>query len=327
MATILVTGGAGFIGSHTAKALSRAGHHPITLDNLVHGHEDAVRWGPLVVGDIGDTAALAAVFAEHRPAAVIHFAAFAYVGQSVTDPAIYYRNNVAGMLTLLEVMRDHDCPALVFSSSCATYGVPDALPIVEASRQQPINPYGTTKLIGEKMLADFAAAYGLTGIALRYFNAAGADPEGELGERHHPETHLIPLALDAAAGGTPLMVFGNDYPTPDGTCLRDYIHVADLADAHVAAVERLLAGTPLPAALNLGTGRGYSIREIIDAVGRITGRPVPHGIAPRRPGDPAELVADATAARRALDWSPRRSGIDEIVATAWAARRRFPVPA
>ena len=322
MRDVLVTGGAGFIGSHACKALAASGYRPIALDNLKHGHADAVRWGPLIVGDIGEANVFAEVFDQYDIAAVIHFAAYAYVGESVTDPGLYYRNNVAGTLTLLEAMRDFGCNRLVFSSSCATYGVPPVIPITEASPQEPINPYGSSKLMGERMIADFRSAHGIRAIALRYFNAAGADPDGELGERHEPETHLIPLALDAAAGGRELSVFGDDYPTADGTCVRDYIHVSDLARAHVAALDLLEQKGEAPAALNLGTGIGISVRQIIAAVEQATGCKVPHRIAPRRPGDPPILVADPAEASVRLGWKPEWSRLEQMVQTAWAWRNQ-----
>ena len=318
----LVTGGAGYIGSHTCKALAQAGYTPISYDNLVYGHRWAVRWGPLEVGDINDRARLDAVINQYQPAAVMHFAAYAYVGESVQDPGKYYRNNVAGTLTLLEVMRDHGLDKMIFSSTCATYGVPQSIPIPEDHPQQPINPYGASKLMIERMLADFDTAHGLRSIALRYFNAAGADPEGEIGEAHDPETHLIPLVLDAAAGRRPaLTVFGDDYATPDGTCIRDYIHVTDLADAHVRALKVLEQGSN-SRAYNLGNGAGFSVREVISAAEAITGRRVPVNIGARRPGDPPRLVGDAARARDELGWSPRYAGLDDILQTAWAWHER-----
>ena len=320
--TIIVTGGAGYIGAHCCKALAVAGYRPIVVDNLVYGHREAVRWGPLEQGDIADGAFVDCVLACHRPAAVIHFAAYAYVGESVTDPGKYYRNTVAGTLSLLEAMHRAGMDKLVFSSTCATYGIPTSVPIREDSPQHPINPYGRTKLMVEQMLGDFQAAHGLNAIALRYFNAAGADPEGETGERHDPETHLIPLALDAVAGtGPALTVNGDDYDTPDGTCVRDYIHVTDLADAHVRAMSRLLGGGSSDR-INLGTGTGSSIREVLEAVSRIAGRGVPHSFGPRRPGDPPVLVADPSRAGKVLGWTPHHSDLETIVQTAWAWHRR-----
>jgi UDP-arabinose 4-epimerase len=317
-AAILVTGGAGYIGSHACKALAAEGFTPIAFDNLVLGHRDAVRWGPLVEADIRDEASAAQAIRTYAVEAVIHFAAFAYVGESVGAPAKYYRNNVGGTLSLLDACRNEGVDKLVFSSSCATYGVPDVLPITEAAPQRPINPYGRTKLVVEQVLADYAHAYGSRYIALRYFNAAGADPDGEIGERHDPETHLIPLALMAAAGRTDaLEVFGDDYDTPDGTCIRDYIHVADLARAHVLALRRLLNGGD-SLALNLGSGTGNSIREVIGSVERVTGRKVPHVIRPRRLGDPPVLYADPHLARQRLGFETELSDLDTIVGTAAA---------
>ena len=320
--TVLVTGGAGYVGSHTAKALARAGYQPVTLDNLSRGFAHAVKWGPLEQGDILDRAFLDDVLARHRPHAVLHFAALAYVGESVTDPARYYRNNVVGTLTLLEAMRDHGIPLLVFSSTCATYGLPVRLPLDEDHPQAPISPYGASKLMVERMLADLGAAHGLRSVALRYFNACGADPDGEIGENHDPETHLIPLAIGAALGSQPkLKIFGTDYPTQDGTCIRDYIHVTDLAAAHVAALRHLEAGGA-STACNLGTGAGLSVRAIVTEVARQVGRPVPAEEGPRRPGDPPELVADPTRARQLLGWTPHCSDIASVISTAyaWAAR-------
>ena len=297
-ATILVTGGAGFIGSHACKALSAAGYRPVSIDNLSTGHADAVKWGPLYEVDLRDRDGLAAVFRAERPAAVMHFAASAYVGESVADPAFYFDNNVIGILRLLDACREADVGRIVFSSSCAIYGQPSDMPIGEDTPQAPINPYGRTKLICEQILRDFGHAYGLRSACLRYFNAAGADAEGELSERHDLETHLLPLALMAASGRRPpLQVFGTDYPTPDGTCIRDYIHVTDLANAHVAALKYLQSGGE-SVALNLGSGRGYSILEIAGEIHRVFGRELPWHAAARRPGDPPVLVADT---RRALE--------------------------
>jgi UDP-arabinose 4-epimerase len=319
---ILVTGGAGYIGSHACKALAQAGYTPVSLDNLVYGHRWAVRWGPLQEGDIADRACLDAVIQRYRPAAVMHFAAYAYVGESVQDPGKYYRNNVAGTLTLLEAMRDHGIQRLIFSSTCATYGVPEQIPIDERHPQRPINPYGASKLMIERMLADFDSAHGLRSIALRYFNAAGADPDAEIGEAHDPETHLIPLVLDAAAGARPaITVHGDDYDTPDGTCIRDYIHVTDLAQAHVLALQALEQGAD-SAVYNLGNGHGFSVREVIDQAARVTGRSVPVAIGPRRPGDPPRLVGDATRIRRSLGWQPHYADLDAILHTAWRWHQR-----
>ena len=317
MKHVLVTGGAGYIGSHACKALAAAGYVPVTFDNLVYGHRSAVRWGPFVHGDILDRAALDAALRAWQPVAVMHFAAFAYVGESVTNPGKYYRNNVVGSLTLLEAIRDAGVGRLVFSSTCATYGVPQAVPIAEDHSQNPINPYGASKLMVERLLRDFDAAHGLRSISLRYFNAAGADPDGETGEDHEPETHLIPLVLDAAAGKRPdVTVFGRDHPTPDGTCIRDYIHVADLARAHVMALQGLERGATTTA-YNLGNGTGYSVHEVIETAGIVTGRPIPVRFGPRRAGDPPELVGDASRIRAELGWAPRHADLADIVGTAW----------
>ncbi|MBY3040990.1 UDP-glucose 4-epimerase GalE [Rhizobium laguerreae] len=313
---ILVTGGAGFIGSHICKALSRAGMIPVTYDNLSTGHADSVRWGPLIRAELADAAALRRTLAEFSPDCVIHCGANAYVGESVEMPRKYYRNNVVGSLTLLEACLDQDIDRIVFSSSCATYGVPASLPIREESPQHPVNPYGRTKLIFEMALEDFAAAYGIRFAALRYFNAAGADPDGELAERHQPETHLIPRALLAAAGRLErLDIFGTDYATEDGTCVRDYIHVSDLAQAHLAAVNHLLAdGGSL--SVNLGSGRGTSVREILEAIHRASGREVPVRYRSRRVGDPPILFANTARAKAELGFSPAFSDIDTIIRTA-----------
>lgn len=320
--TILVTGGAGYVGSHVCKALASRDFLPVVYDNLVHGHREAVRWGPLEVGDIADRAALDVAIAKQRPAAVMHFAAFTYVGESVTDPGKYYRNNVAGTLSLLEAIRDAGIGRLVFSSTAAAYGTPKIVPIQEDAPKNPINPYGQSKLIAENMIADFSAAHMIRAVRLRYFNAAGADPDGDIGELHDPESHLIPLAMQAVTGdGPPLILFGDDYPTPDGTCIRDYIHVTDLADAHVRALD-WLDGNPGAHAFNLGTGKGASVREILAALEKVAGKPVPHSIGPLRAGDPAELVSDPAKAMRELGWTPRMSDLDTIVATAWAWHRR-----
>ena len=317
MAAILVTGGAGYVGSHACKVLAAAGHTPVAYDNLVRGHRELVRWGPLEVGDVRDGARLDEVFARHRPAAVMHFAAFAYVGESVHQPALYYRNNVGGTIELLEAMRRAGVGMLVFSSTCSTYGVPERMPITEDTEQRPINPYGMTKLVIERALRDFDAAYGLRSVSLRYFNAAGCDPDGETGERHDPETHVIPRVLMAAAGAAPhFEIFGTDYPTPDGTCLRDYVHVIDLGQGHVQALDYLVRGGATTA-VNLGTGRAFSVREVVAAAERVTGRRIPVREAPRRPGDPPVLVADATRARTLLGFAPRFTELVPIVETAW----------
>lgn len=314
---ILVVGGAGYIGSHACKAIAEAGMEPVVYDNLVYGHRDLVLWGPFEEGDILDQARLEEALETHKPDAVMHFAAFAYVGESVVKPEIYYRNNLTGTLTLLEAMRAKGVDTIVFSSTCATYGIPKSLPITEETPQNPINPYGATKMIIERVLVDYGVAHGLKWAALRYFNAAGADPEGRIGEAHDPETHLIPLILDAASGRREnITVFGTDYDTQDGTCIRDYIHVDDLADAHVLAIDYLQSGDPT--VFNLGNGNGFSVREVIDAVERVTGCAVPVVEGERRAGDPAALVSDARKAREVLGWNPKLTTIDEIVATAWA---------
>lgn len=321
---VLVTGGAGYIGSHVCKALSRAGYLPVTYDNLIYGHEWAVKWGPLERGDILDRTRVDEVIVQYRPSAIMHFAAFAYVGESVVNPGKYYRNNVVGSLNLLEAARDFGIDQFVFSSTCATYGVPECLPITEDTPQHPINAYGASKLMVERMLADFGASYSLRSIALRYFNAAGADPDGDIGEVHYPETHLIPLVLDAATGRRPdVTIFGVDYPTPDGTCLRDYIHVSDLADAHVLALNRLFAGATSDH-FNLGNGQGLSVRQVVDCVERITGLKVPVKIGDRRLGDPAALVCDAVRAHDVLGWEPRLVCLDQIIRTAWAWHQARP---
>jgi UDP-arabinose 4-epimerase len=323
MHNILVTGGAGYIGSHACKALSKAGYTPIAYDNLSFGHEWAAQWGPLERGDILDRGRLDEVFQQYAPLAVMHFAAFAYVGESVTNPGKYYRNNVAGSLTLLETMRDHGVGTLIFSSTCATYGVPDTVPIREDAPQRPINPYGASKLMVERMIQDFAAAHALNFAMLRYFNASGADPDNQIGEDHDPETHLIPLALDAASGRRPnLTLFGSDYDTPDGTCIRDYIHVTDLAAAHIGALDALTNGNRSFGAYNLGNGRGASVREVIETVERVTGLPIPLVHGARRPGDPVALITDAGKVRAELGWIPTITDLDRIIATAWAWHQR-----
>lgn len=317
MDTVLVVGGAGYIGSHTCKALKARGFTPVVYDNLSRGHRDNVKWGPLVVGDLLDRARLDDAFRTYQPKAVIHFAALAYVGESVTDPGPYYVNNVSGTISMLEAARRSDCNLVVFSSTCATYGVPETLPITEQTTTNPINPYGRTKLMIESVLSDYAASYGIRYAALRYFNACGADPAGELGEWHDPETHLIPRALMAAAGDIEqLEIFGDDYPTPDGTCIRDYIHVADLAAGHVQAVDYLSRGGE-SLTVNLGTDVGLSIKDILTGIEKVTGRAVPAVMKPRRPGDPPALVASADLAREKLGFVATHSSIDSIVETAW----------
>ena len=319
--SVLVAGGAGYIGSHTCKALAAAGYVPVTLDNLVYGHRDAVRWGPLIEADLGDRRTLERVLREHRISAVVHFAAYAYVGESMADPGRYFHNNVTCSLNLLDAMHAVGVRRMVFSSTCATYGIPDTVPITEDTPQRPVNPYGESKLMVERALHWHGQAHGLKSIALRYFNAAGADAAGELGERHDPETHLIPLAIDAALGlAPPLKVMGTDYDTPDGTAVRDYIHVTDLADAHVRALAFLEHGGA-SAALNLGTGQGHSVRDVIAMVERVTGLKVPRTDAPRRAGDPPALVAAPGRAKALLGWQPTWSDLDTIVRTAVAWHR------
>jgi len=320
---VLVTGGAGYIGSHACKALKKAGLFPVTFDNLVYGHRDAVKWGPLIEGDLTDLEEISAAVREVKPVAVMHFAAYAYVGESVKNPGKYYRNNVLGSLNLLEAMRDSGVDKLVFSSSCSTYGVPERVPISEGHTQNPVNPYGATKLMMERMMADFSNAHGLKFVALRYFNAAGSDPECEIGERHDPETHLIPLVLDAALGRRPFVtVFGEDYPTPDGTCIRDYIHVSDLAEAHLLALGYLdRAGERR--AFNLGNGTGYSVKEVIRVAEQVSGRQVPVRVGARREGDPPQLVGDASLARKELGWNPRYGDLKMILSHAWEHRRKI----
>jgi UDP-arabinose 4-epimerase len=314
---ILVTGGAGYIGSHTAKVLSRAGHEPVVLDNLTFGHEWAVKWGPFERGDLGDPAFIGGVFDRHGIEAVIHFAASTYVGESMTEPRKYFRNNTVNTLNLLDAMIDRGVRWIVFSSTCATYGNPVRVPIDETHPQAPVNPYGQSKLAVEQVLHWYGHAYGLRSVALRYFNASGADPEGDIGEDHDPETHLIPLVIQAALGTRgPVGVFGTDYPTPDGTAIRDYIHVMDLADAHLRALDYLVAGGD-STAINLGTGTGHSVREVIETVEQVSGRPVPRADSPRRAGDPPQLVADARKATEVLGWEAQYRDLRTIVQHAW----------
>ena len=320
---VLVVGGAGYIGSHMLKCLHQAGCELTTLDNLSGGYADAVRWGELVEGDLADRGLLEALVQRGRFDAVMHFASFIQVGESMVEPARYYQNNLLNTLQLLDVMRAHGVQRFVFSSTAATFGEPQYSPIDEAHPQQPINPYGRSKLMVEQVLADYDRAYGLKSVSLRYFNAAGADPEGELGERHLPETHLIPLVLQAASGRRPhIAVYGRDYDTPDGTCIRDYIHVSDLCEAHWLALQSLCSGGPSQA-YNLGNGLGFSVQEVIETAQRVTGRPIPVVEGPRRPGDPARLVADATLARQRLGWQPRYASLDTIVAHAWGWEQKM----
>jgi UDP-glucose 4-epimerase len=342
---ILVTGGAGYIGSHAVRALTRAGHQPVVLDNLVYGHADIVEKTlkvPLVLGQVGDREVLEPLLRGRHPAldgtplegkpieAVLHFAAYAYVGESVNDPAKYYRNNLGDTLTLLEALVATERPLpIVFSSTCATYGIPQQVPITEDHPQSPINPYGRSKWMVEQLLTDFAAAYGLPSVIFRYFNAAGADPDGDLGEDHDPETHLIPRVLDTMSGREPyLQIFGDDYPTPDGTCIRDYIHVADLADAHVLGLERLLRlrereeTEQRPLIYNLGNGTGYSVQQVIETAKAVTGRGLLAHMAKRREGDPPQLVAGASRAHQELGWRPRFPELETIIEHAWAWHQR-----
>lgn len=319
---ILVTGGAGYIGAHACKALAKSGYTPVAFDNLVYGHEEAVKWGPLEKGDLSNTEALERVFQKYRPEAVMHFAAYAYVGESVQDPAKYYRNNVGGSLNLLDAMRASRVDKIVFSSTCATYGEPRQIPITEDHPQDPINPYGATKLMIERALRDYAQAYGLRAVALRYFNAAGADAEAEIGEDHDPETHLIPLVLEAAAGRRPhITVLGDDYDTPDGTCIRDYIHVTDLAEAHLRALEFLSEHSGFHA-FNLGNGRGFSVKEVVEVAQQVTGRKILLEIGARRSGDPPRLVGDAKAAETGLHWKQGFGDLSKIIETAWHWHQR-----
>jgi UDP-glucose 4-epimerase len=316
---VLIAGGAGYIGSHTVRHFAQEGERVVVLDNLSTGHRELVpdQATPFAGVDLKDRAALDACFREHRPRSVVHFAARTYVGESVADPARYYQENVIATWYLLEAMRAHGCREIVFSSSCATYGEPQRLPIDEDHPQQPISPYGRTKLHMEHMMEDYSRAYGLRFAALRYFNAAGASPRGDLGELHDPETHLIPLVLEVALGKRrAVQIFGDDYPTPDGTCIRDYIHVDDLASAHLLALRLLRSGRERFVA-NLGTGRGYSVREVIETAERVTGRPIQAEVVGRRPGDPPELVSGGTRAALELGWRPARSSLEEIVTDAW----------
>lgn len=320
---ILVVGGAGYVGSHVLRAVLNAGHDAWAFDNLSLGHAASVPLGRLIVGDLNDRSALARIMSERGIEAVLHLAARTLVGESVQDPAKYYQNNVTATLSLFDAMRDAGVSRIVFSSTTAVYGEPAVVPIDETQPLAPINPYGFTKRVVEQVLADYAKAYGWSYAALRYFNAAGASPEGDIGEDHRPESHLIPLVLQVALGQRKeLTIFGRDYPTPDGTCIRDYVHVDDLAAAHLAALDRLAPGVTLQ--LNLGTGRGYSVQEVVDACRRITGEAIPTVDAPRRPGDAPRLVADASRARQVLGWVPRYTDLNEIVATAWAWHSRHP---
>ena len=324
MKNILVVGGAGYIGSYMAKYLSKSGYTPVVLDNLVCGHREAAKYGPLFHGSMNDANLLEEIFSAHPISAVMHFAAFCYVGESVQFPAKYYQNNVANTLALLEVMLKMKVNRFIFSSSCAIYGDPVEIPMTEEHPQKPINPYGRTKLIVEEILDDYRQAYGLEAISLRYFNAAGADPDGELGEDHDPETHLIPLVLKTALGQRAHVdIFGNDYPTADGTCIRDYIHIEDLARAHLLALERMLAGLS-GRAYNLGSARGYSVMEVMEVCRRVTGKEIPARVVARRPGDPAVLVSSSQKALEDLGWKPDFPDLETIVETAWNWHRNHP---
>jgi len=320
---ILITGGAGYIGSHAVKLFLARGHDVWVYDNLGLGHRAAVPADRLIVADLAELPRLDHALVTHRIEAVVHYAAFSLVGESVKQPAKYYQNNLVNTLNLMDALRRHGVKRFVFSSTCATYGVPEKVPITEDEKQRPINPYGNTKLAVEHALADYAAAYGWGYAALRYFNAAGAAPDGQIGEDHDPESHLIPIVLQAILGLRPeVEVFGSDYPTPDGTCIRDYIHVDDLAEAHLLALEKLGPGTQLK--LNLGTGRGYSVREVIDTAEAVTGKLAPVKEGPRRPGDPPGLVAAAEKGQQELGWKPRFTDLRSIVETAWNWHRRHP---
>ena len=324
MADILVVGGAGYIGSYMCKRLAAAGHRPVVLDNLSTGHRAAVRYGPLIQGDMADGALLRQIFADRSIAAVMHFAASCIVSESVAAPAKYYHNNVSATLALLEAMVSAGVRRFIFSSTCAVYGEPEQAPMAEDHPLRPINPYGRSKLMVERILDDFCAAYGLCAVRLRYFNAAGADPQGELGEDHRPETHLIPLVLQAASGRRPRVdIFGEDFATADGTCIRDYIHIADLAEAHRLALERLLAGGS-GGVYNLGNGTGYSVREVIETARRVTGKPIPVAVTGRRAGDPAVLVGSSRRAAAELGWRPRYPDLAAIIETAWRWHQACP---
>ena len=320
---ILVVGGAGYIGSHMVRLLDRAGHRVVVLDNLSTGFAEAVSSGKLVVGDLNDPALVLATLRENQIDAVMHFAACALVGESVVQPAKYYQNNVVAAINLLECMRQADVKKIVFSSTCATYGIPQRVPISESESQQPVNPYGFTKLVIEQALRDYTAAYEFAYAALRYFNAAGASPEGDIGEDHDPESHLIPIVLQVVLGQREAVtIYGDDYPTADGTCVRDYIHVDDLGHAHLAALNHLKPGDGIE--LNLGTGQGHSVREVIDTCREVTGHAIPETTGPRRAGDPPELVADASAAKRILNWEPTMPELKTIVETAWNWHQAHP---
>lgn len=321
---ILVVGGAGYIGSHMCKYLAQNNHTPIVLDNLIYGHREAVKWGPFIEGAMENRDLLDNIFTQYKIEAVMHFAAFAYVGESVTEPGKYYENNVAATISLLEGMRKHNVLKFIFSSTCATYGEPVDIPIRESHPQKPINPYGRSKVMVEQILDDYQNAYGLNSISLRYFNAAGADPDGEIGEDHNPETHLIPLILQTAMGiRDEITVFGDDYPTEDGTCIRDYIHVTDLSQAHLLALEKLMNHSP-GGQYNLGNGDGISVKKVIDAAREITGKRIPSKMAERRPGDPAVLIGSSDKANKELAWKPQFADLKSILETAWCWHKNNP---
>jgi len=320
---ILIVGGAGYIGSHVNKLLNKKGYETVVFDNLIYGHRDFVKWGEFVLGDLNNIKQIRLVFKKYKIEAVMHFAAFAYVGESVIEPQKYYINNVANTLNLLQVMKEFNCKYFIFSSTCATYGEPQYIPIDEKHPQNPINPYGQSKLMVEKILQDYSNAYGLKYVSLRYFNAAGADIDAEIGENHDPETHLIPLILDAAIGKREdIKVFGTDYDTPDGSAIRDYIHVMDLADAHILALEYLQNGEKSNV-FNLGNGEGYSVLEVIDMVKKITKQNFKVTIADRRPGDPAKLIGDATKAKKILGWKPKYFELETIIESAWRWHKKM----
>jgi UDP-glucose 4-epimerase len=314
---VLVTGGAGYIGSHAVCQLKRSGWEAVIFDNLVYGHRELAQGSELIVGDLQDNDLLSAVFSKHRFDAVMHFAAYAYVGESVQEPSKYYRNNVCATLNLLDAMREAEVKKIIFSSTCATYGEPKEVPIPESHPQDPINPYGASKLMVERILSDYQLAYGLEYVALRYFNASGADFSGEIGEDHTPETHLIPLVLDVALGRRKhITIYGTDYDTPDGTCIRDYIHVTDLADAHVLGLKHLAQGGKSDV-FNLGNGNGFSVREVIETAKQVTGKPIAVLEGGKRAGDPAKLIGSAEKARRILKWQPQFPNLDQIISSAW----------
>lgn len=328
MKNVLVVGGAGYIGSHTCKAMAKIGMKPVVLDNLVYGHRESVKWGPFYEGDLFDRELVSKIIDQEKIEAVIHFAAFAYVGESVKEPLKYYRNNTAGTIALLDACLAKNVNRIVFSSTCASYGIPASSPIDETFPQNPINPYGQSKLMVEKILKDLCHATETRAVVLRYFNAAGADPEAEIGEDHDPETHLIPLVLQAAADPSkPVTVFGQDYPTADGTCVRDYIHVNDLASAHILALQKMDSLPERYSVFNLGTQNGYSVAEVLREAEKVVGHPIPHKFGERRPGDPPALVATSRRAREILGWDPKHSDLATILGTAWGwYRKRFGSP-